>query len=170
MLKAFQISCFCTHPLFRMKKKMQYTKLRSPRVLKKTDCNGPATFQLPWQNIQREDKLLCEETGRGWNDSKLWDMEPHRTRSPALIHPRLVVPESLSKLSSLPEYLKELMAPAQQIPVGRDLAQHAPGMWTATHLLQNLPNTRRFFPMIIVFTGRPSSCLHSNCVLSVELC
>lgn len=90
-------------------------------------------------------------------------MEPHITRSPALIHPRLVVPESLSRLSSLPEYLKELMAPAQQIPVGRDLAQHAPGMWIATHLLQNLPNTRKFCSVIIVFTERLSTRLHSNC-------
>lgn len=89
-------------------------------------------------------------------------MEPHITRSPALIHPRLVVPESLSKLSSLPECLKELMAPAQQIPVGRDLAQHAPGMWIATHLLQNLPDTRKFCSVIIVFTERLSTHLHSN--------
>lgn len=90
-------------------------------------------------------------------------MEPHITRSPVLIHPRLVVPENLSKLSSLPEFLKELMAPAQQIPVGRDLAQHAPGMWIATHLLQNLPGTGKFLSVIIVFTGRLSTCLHSHC-------
>lgn len=132
---------------------MQYTKLRSPEYRKKRIVMTLLPSSSHWQNIQRKDKLLCEETGRGLNDLKLWDMEPHITRPPALIYPRLVVPESLSKLSSLPEYLKELMAPAQQIPVGRELAQHAPGMWLATHLLQNLPNTRKFFSMIIVFMG-----------------
>lgn len=73
------------------------------------------------------------------------------------------MPESFSKLSSLPECLKELMAPAQQTPVGRDLAEHAPGMCIDTHLLQNSPNTSKFFSMIIVLTGRLSTCLHSGC-------
>lgn len=30
-------------------------------------------------------------------------------------------------------------------------------------ILQNSSNTRKLFSMIIVFTGRPSTCLHSNC-------
>lgn len=108
--------------------KVKYTKLRSHRVFKKWIAMTLLPSSSHWQNSQRKDKFLCEDTVRGLNDSGLWDMEPHITRWPALIHPRLVVTESLSKLSSLPVYLKELMASAQQIPVGRDLSQHALGM------------------------------------------
>lgn len=162
MLNTFQIFCFCTHPLFGMKK-MNMPSWDPTEYSKKQTAMTLLPCSSHWQNTQRKDKFLCEETVRGLNDSELWDVEAHITRSPALIGPRLVGTESLSRLSSLPVYLKELIASAQQIPVGRDLSQHAPGIWIATFLLQNLPNTRNFFCVIIVLTERPSTCLHSKC-------
>lgn len=109
-------------------KKLKYAKVGFHRVFKEMDCLDPAPSSSLWQNTQRKDKFLCEETVRGWDDSGLWGMETPITGSPALIHPRLVVAESPSRLSSLPVYLKELVASIQQIPVGRDLSQLAPGM------------------------------------------
>lgn len=39
MLNIFQISFFCTHPLW--DEKMKYARLRSHRVFKEMDCNDP---------------------------------------------------------------------------------------------------------------------------------
>lgn len=124
MLNIFQISFFLHTLSLGWENEIRQAEI--PQGIQRNGLQWPPGSY--WQNTQKKNKFLCKETVRGLNGSGLRDMEPLKTRSPALICPRLMVTESLSKLSSLLVYLKEGMATAQQIPVGRDLSQHGLGM------------------------------------------